>query len=95
MDKLDKALGFIGWIKIFLSPFLGGLVLCLILLLNSNGLIWKAIGVMFFIGGIVGGVLLANKAANSIGTQETLNQLKKAEDWDELTKGMREQEKNK
>lgn len=84
----------LGWIRLFLSPFLAGLLIGGALVIFADHMVFKLLGVLLFIGGIFLGAFVANSAGQAGGTQETLSQLERTSDWELLTEDMRKKEED-
>lgn len=95
MPFLEKITDAIGWIKIFLSPFLLGLVIGGAMFFISDNIFVRIGGLAVFMLGIFSGVYLAEAARNAGGTQETLAKLNNTPDWDEMSEKMHEKERER
>jgi hypothetical protein len=97
MNFFEKTTDTIGWVKLFLSPFLLGLVIGGAMFLMSDNTLVRIGGVAVFILGIFVGVFVADSAKKAGGTQETIAKLNNTPDWDEMSEKMyqKDQERNK
>lgn len=71
MSFFNKIFDLIAWIKIFLSPFIIGLVIGAYLWLsNENNYLMQLLSLGVIAIGIAGGIALAERARKKHGTQE-------------------------
>lgn len=92
MNSLDKIAEIIGWIRIFISPFLFGILLGYISMKVFPGQTGLYIGGLLVIAGTVAGVLYANRAWKKHGT---IHFISRSMATPELDKPEDEKESNK
>jgi len=68
MNKLDKIVSVIGWIQIFISPFLGGIITGFLIWISTKNILGAVAAIFVLIVGIVLGIRLAEKAKKNTGT---------------------------
>ena len=75
MTFFDKIFDAVAWMKIFISPFLAGLIIGLVLWFYSDGILFKVMAVSISIIGFAAGIYFAEKVRKKIGTQEFISTL--------------------
>lgn len=83
MSIFDKIFDLIAWIKIFLSPFIIGLVIGAYLWLsNENNYLMQLLSLGVIAIGIAGGIALAERARKKQGTQEFMSTIYRTPELD-------------
>jgi membrane protein YdbS with pleckstrin-like domain len=84
MNKFDKIIELINWIKIFLSPFIISVVAAILLFLSSENYWLQVLSVIIIILGIILGVYFAEKIRKKQGTERFMAKIYESPDLDNL-----------
>ena len=80
MSFFEKIFDGVAWLKIFLSPFIAGLIIGLFLWFYYETITFRILAVLIGISGLIAGIYLAERVRRKIGAQKFISKLSETPD---------------
>lgn len=84
MNIFDKILELIAWLRIFISPLLIGVFICVLIWFNTEAVFLKVIALIILLIGFVLGIYFAEKVRKNTGTQAFISIINSSPDLDSI-----------